>query len=141
MHGRVFYLKELRYGFEEERFVLRVECFPESLGELEDPEFRIVIGGKQELTVVVNLERGRVKEYAVEQSLVCLLNPCDLAEVAFQRTLEVAVRREALNLDGLAKFTVGVALWHGGLPIDVLPAEGFFDVHLGEEHSAWAAGK
>ena len=141
MHGRVYYLKELRYGFEEERFVLRVECFTESLGELEDPEFRIVIGGKQELTVVVNLERGRVKEYAVEQSLVCLLNPCDLAEVAFQRTLEVAVRREALNLDGLAKFTVGVALWHGGLPIDVLPAEGFFDVHLGEEHSAWAAGK
>jgi alpha-amylase/alpha-mannosidase (GH57 family) len=141
MHGRVYYLKELRYGFEEERFVLRVECFTESLGELEDPEFRIVIGGKQELTVVVNLERGRVKEYAVEQSLVCLLNPCDLAEVAFQRTLEVAVRREALDLDGLAKFTVGVALWHGGLPIDVLPAEGFFDVHLGEEHSAWAAGK
>ena len=141
MHGRVYYLKELRYGFEEERFVLRVECFTESLGELEDPEFRIVIGGKEELTVVVNLERGRVKEYAVEQSLVCLLNPCDLAEVAFQRTLEVAVRREALNLDGLAKFTVGVALWHGGLPIDVLPAEGFFDVHLGEEHSAWAAGK
>ena len=91
MHGRVFYLKELRYGFEEERFVLRVECFTESLGELEDPEFRIVIGGKEELTVVVNLERGRVKEYAVEKSLVCLLNPCDLAEVAFQRTLEVAV--------------------------------------------------
>jgi len=30
-----------------------------------------------------------------------------------------------------------VALWHGGLPIDVLPAGGFFDVWLGEEHSAW----
>jgi alpha-amylase/alpha-mannosidase (GH57 family) len=141
MHGRVFYLKELRYGFEEERFVLRVECFAESLGELEDPEFRIVIGGKEEMTVVVNLERGRVKEFAVEQSRVCLLNPAELAEVAFQRTLEVAVNRGALALDGLAKFTVGVALWHGGLPIDVLPAEGFFDVHLGEEHSAWGTGK
>ena len=30
MHGRVFYLKELRYGFEKERFVLRVDCFPEA---------------------------------------------------------------------------------------------------------------
>ncbi len=35
MHGRVFYLKELRYGFEEERLVVRVECFPDSLAELE----------------------------------------------------------------------------------------------------------
>jgi len=31
-----------------------------------------------------------------------------------------------------------VALWHGGLPIDVLPAEGFLEVLLGEENSAWA---
>jgi len=137
MHGRVFFLKELRYGFEEERFVVRVECFADSLGELEDPEFRIVIGGKEEVTVVVKLERGRVKEYAVEKSRVCLLNPEEFVEVAFQRTLEVAVNREALELEGQTKFTVGLALWHGGLPIDVLPAEGFFDVHLGEEHSAW----
>jgi alpha-amylase/alpha-mannosidase (GH57 family) len=138
MHGRVFYLKELRYGFEEDRFVLRVECFPESLRELNDPEFRIVLSGKEEVAVVVNLDGGRVKEYAVEKSRVCLLNPEDLAEVAFQRTLEVAVKREVLNLDGQTKFTVGLALWHGGLPIDVLPAEGFFDVNLGEENLAWA---
>jgi hypothetical protein len=30
-----------------------------------------------------------------------------------------------------------VALWHGGLPVDVLPAAGFLDVPLGEEHAAW----
>ncbi len=137
MHGRVFFLKELRYGFEEERFVLRVDCFADSLGELDDPEFRIVIGGKEEITVVVNLQRGRIQEFAVEKSRVCLLNPEELVEVAFQRTLEVAVNREALALEGQSRFTVGVALWHGGLPIDVLPAEGFFDVQLGEENSAW----
>ena len=141
MHGRVFYLKELRYGFEEERFVLRVDCFPESLGELEDPEFRIVIGAKEEVAVVVNLERGRVKEYAVEKGRVCLLNPKEVAEAAYQRTLEIAVQKELLDLQGLAKFTVGVALWHGGLPVDVLPAEGFFDVPLGEENAAWAVEK
>ncbi len=36
------------------------------------------------------------------------------------------------------KFTLGVALWHMGLPIDVLPAEGSLEVLLGEENSAWA---
>ena len=138
MHGRVFYLKELRYGFEEERFVVRVECFPETLAELEDPEFRIIIGAAEELTVVVNLERGRMKEFAVEMNRVCLLNPDTLAAAAFQRTLEVAIRKDALQLKGRTKVTLGVALWHGGLPIDVMPAEGTVDVFLGEEHAGWA---
>jgi hypothetical protein len=128
MHGRVFYLKELRYGFEEERFVVRVECFPDSLAELEDPEFRVVVGAAEELTVVVKLERGRMKEFAVEMNRVCLLKPDTIAVAGFQRTLEVAIWKNALDLKGLTKLKLGVALWHGGLPIDV---------QLGEENAAW----
>ena len=138
MHGRVYYLRELRYGFEEERFVMRVDCFQDSLAEVEDPEFRIILGGAEEMTVVVNLERGRMKEFAVEKGRVCLLDPTLLAAAAFKKTLEVAVHKSALDLKGMTKFRLGVALWHGGLPIDVLPAEGFLEVLLGEENSAWA---
>jgi len=138
MHGRTYYLRELRYGFEEERFVMRVDCFPDRLMELEDPEFRITIGATQEVIIVVNLERGRMKEFAVEKGRVCLLNPASIAAVAFDRTLELAVQKEELELKGKSKFPIGVALWHGGLPIDVLPAVGFLDVNLGEENSAWA---
>jgi hypothetical protein len=137
MHGRVFFLKELRYGFEEERFVVRVDCFLESLGELEDPEFRIIVGAAEELTVAVNLERGRMKEISVEKNRVCLLKPQTIVEAAFRRTLEVAIRKEGLDLKGLSKIRLGVALWHGGLPIDVMPAEGFLEVQLGEENAAW----
>jgi len=138
MHGRTYHLRELRYGFEEERFVVRVDCFPDALAELEDPQFRIILGAATEVAIVVNLERGRMKEFAIEKGSVCLLNPAKVAEVAFDRTLELAVHKDALDLQGLTKFPVGVALWHGGLPIDVLPAEGFLDVLLGEENSAWA---
>jgi len=137
MHGRTFYLRELRYGFEEERFVMRVDCFPDTLTELEDPEFRITIGAAEEVVIVVNLERGRMKEFAVEKQRLCLLSPAKIATVAFGRTLELAVLREELDLKGKTKFPIGVALWHGGLPIDVLPAEGFLEVNLGEENSAW----
>jgi len=137
MHGRTFYLRELRWGFEEERFVVRVDCFPDTLAELEDPEFRITIGAGEEVVIVVNLERGRMKEFAVEKQRVCLLSPTQIATVAFGRTLELAVLREQMDLKGKTKFPIGVALWHGGLPIDVLPAEGFLEVNLGEENSAW----
>ena len=137
MHGRIFYLHELRYGFEEERLCIRVDAFPEAFAELEDPEFRITIAGADEVTVVVKLERGHLKEFAVEKERVCLLNPTDAAEAAFDRFLEVAVRSDQLNLQGQTKLRLGVALWHGGLPVDVLPAEGFLDVALGEENFAW----
>jgi alpha-amylase/alpha-mannosidase (GH57 family) len=137
MHGRVFYLKELRYGFEDQRLVVRVECFTDALRELEEPEFRIIIGAAEELTVVVQLKRGRMKEFAVEMNRVCLLHPDTIAAAAFDRTLEAAVRKDALKLKGLSRITLGVALWHGGLPIDVMPAEGFIEVALGEENAAW----
>jgi hypothetical protein len=137
MHGRVFYLHELRYGFEAGRFCVRIDSFPEALGELEDPEFRITIGGAEEVTLVVKLERGHIQEFAVEKALVCLLNPKLVAEAAFERVLEVAINKDQISLKGLSKLRLGVALWHGGLPVDVLPAEGFLDVNLGEDHSAW----
>ncbi len=107
MHGRVFYLKELRYGFEEERFVLRVDCFPEALAELEDPEFRIVFGGVEEMTVVVNLERGRMKEFAMEKKRVCLLNPSTIVAAEFDRMLEVAVTREVAGPGGTKQIPAG----------------------------------
>src|SRR2546426_5863927 len=137
MHGRVFYLHELRYGFEEGRFCVRIDPFPEALGELEDPEFRITIGGADEVTIVVKLERGHLREFAVEKDRVCLLNPKSVAEVAFERVLEAAIEKDQINLTGQTKLRLGVALWHGGLPVDVLPAAGFLDVPLGEEHAAW----
>jgi alpha-amylase/alpha-mannosidase (GH57 family) len=137
MHGRVFYLHELRYGFEQSRFAVRVQPFPEMLAELEDPEFRITLGAANEVTIVVKLQRGRVREFAVEQARVCLLNPEKVAEVAFDALLEVAVQKDLLDLQGQSKLRLGVALWHGGLPVDVLPAEGILEIPLGEEHSGW----
>src|SRR5260221_23431 len=137
MHGRVFHLRELRYGFEEDRFSVRVDLFPEALAELEDPEFRVTIGAAEELTVLVNLPRGRMQAFAVEKGLVCLLNPNDLGQPAFDRTLEVSVNRSELNLKGQRSLRLGVALCHRGLPVGVLPAEGFLEIPLGDEQYSW----
>jgi len=137
MHGRTFYLHELRYGFEEGRFCIRVDPFLDVLAELEDSEFRITIGAAEEINVVVKLVRGHLQEFAVEKGRLCLLNPEIVAEASFERILEVAIQRGELNLKGQNKLKLGVALWNGGLPVDVLPAEGYLDVNLGEENSAW----
>jgi alpha-amylase/alpha-mannosidase (GH57 family) len=137
MHGRVFYLHELRYGFEKERFCLRIDAFAEALSEIEDPEFRITISAGDEIVVIVRVGRGRIVEFAVEQGRACLLNPKDFVEVAFDTILEVAVRKDKLKLEGTAKLKVGVALWHGGLPVDILPSEALLEIPLGEDNAAW----
>jgi hypothetical protein len=108
----------------------------EALCEMENPEFRITIGLAEDLTVVVKLEGGHLQEFAIESGKACLLNPKRIAEVGFERILEVSVRRSEINLKGQTKLRLGVALWHGGLPIDVLPSEGFLEIALGEE-SSW----
>jgi alpha-amylase/alpha-mannosidase (GH57 family) len=138
MHGRIFHLRELRYGFEDDRFSVRVDLFPEALAELEDPEFRVTIGAAEEIAVMVKLARGGLREFAVERGRVCLLNPKSVAQAAFERILEVSVNRSEIDLKGQKSLRLGVALWHGGLPVDVLPAEGFLEVALGDEQYAWA---
>lgn len=34
-------------------------------------------------------------------------------------------------------FGLAAAIWEGGLPIDVLPSEGFLEIKLGEDAFAW----
>jgi hypothetical protein len=89
------------------------------------------------LTVMVKLARGRMKEFGVEKGRVCLLNPKEIAQAAFERILEVSVDRSELSLKGQRSLRLGVALWHGGLPVDVLPAEGFLEIPLGDEQYSW----
>jgi len=138
MHGRVFHLRELHYGFEEGRFCLRLDPFQESVAELDKVEFRVTIQAADDVLIIAKLERGKLVEFSIEQERICLLMSSQAAEVAFDRILEVAVKKDILQLRGAQKLRVGVALWNGGLPIDVLPAEGFLDIGLGEENSAWA---
>ena len=100
-----------------------------------------MLGGQEEVTIVAGLVRDNLKEFSVEKGRSCALNPAGQCEVGYKKILEVAVNRDVLDLNGQSKFTLGVALWHSGLPIDVLPAEGYLDVQLGEENAAWSVEK
>ncbi len=138
MHGRLTKLHEIRYGFSETEFFLRVDMFPDALTELRDAEFRITLRAEQELRVVIHLENGRVRGYLVESRELCLLGPEEAVRVACDKILEVCVAKQMLQLGEKKSFSLGVALWEGGLPLDLLPEEGLMEVRLGEENFAWA---
>jgi alpha-amylase/alpha-mannosidase (GH57 family) len=139
MHGRVHWLQQFRYGFSSDRFYIRVDFADGKSDALKDAEFRITLRGEEELRIVLHMREGKLHEQRVETKDTCLLGPQDLAFAACDRILEVSVARKLLRLGKRNSFSLVIALWEGGLPIDLLPAQGWFEIPLGEDRFAWAS--
>jgi len=94
---------------------------------------------EQELRVVIRLEEGRVKGFLVESRDLVYWGRMKWWKVACDRILEVSIAKEMLLLGDRKSLSLGVALWEGGLPVDLLPEEGMMEIQLGEEHfgGAW----
>jgi len=138
MHGRVHWLDQFRYGFSAERFYIRVDVVDGALAALQDAEFRITLRGDEELRIVLHVREGKLCDQHIETKETCLWGPQDAVLAACDRILEVSVARKLVRLGKRNSFALVVALWEGGLPVDLLPAEGSFEVALGEDHFAWA---
>jgi len=137
LHGRSYLLHELRYGFNERFFYVRVDPFPDALARLGECEFRVTVRANEELRVVARVSEGTLRSFQLESKEVCLLGPEEKVAVAFEKILEVAIARELFAPGERSSLALGVALWHGGLPVDVLPAEGWLEVKLGTETFSW----
>ncbi len=137
MHGRISLLDQIRYGFSEDRFFARVDVFEGVFSRLRDAEFRLTFRSEEELRVVVRMEEGKMAGYLVESKDFCLLGPDEMVIVACDRILEVSIARKLFRLKGRKSFSMVVALWEGGLPVDLLPKENWLEIHLGEENYAW----
>jgi alpha-amylase/alpha-mannosidase (GH57 family) len=137
MHGRIRLLDQIRYGFSDERFFVRVDVFEGVFARLKDAEFRLTFRCEEELRVVVRMEDGKLSGYLVESKDFCLLGPDEMVVVACGRILEVSIARKLLRLKGMQSFSLVVALWEGGLPVDLLPKENWLEVQLGADNYAW----
>jgi alpha-amylase/alpha-mannosidase (GH57 family) len=137
MHGRTYFLGELFYGFSATDFYVRVDPIPGVLSHLKDCEFRLTVKTGEELRVMMRVLEGKLVGYVVEHDGSCRLNPTDQVSVEIGKILEISLSRDLFNLQGLHSFRFAMALWQGGLPVDLLPIEGSLEVHLGEEACAW----
>jgi len=138
MHGRVRMLRQIHYGFDNQHLYVRLDVAEGVFASLRDAEFRLTLRGEEELRVFVCLQDGKLCGYRVEGKDFCLLRPEELVRVACGRILEIAVTRKLLTLRRRQSLSLAIALWEGGLPVDLLPAEGWLEVQLGAENFAWS---
>jgi hypothetical protein len=61
-------------------------------------------------------------------------------KVACDQILEVSVAKEMFQLGNRKSISLGIAVWEGGLPVDLLPTEGMLEIQLGEENFGWTVG-
>ncbi len=136
MHGRSCVLGELRYGFGAEHFYLRVDP-TQAIADIPDFQFRLTLWDSRETRITVRVAKGKFAGSILEQGGACLLHPESLVSAAYDRIIEVSLARELFDLKNRKALLLSVALWEGGLPIDVLPIDGMLDLKLGEENFAW----
>jgi alpha-amylase/alpha-mannosidase (GH57 family) len=137
MHGRAYALGDLYYGFGSSHFYLRVDPIPEVAAEMPSFQLRLTMWDSRETRITLRVEDGKLAGCILEQAGLCLLHPETIVSAAYGKILEVSLARELFDLRGRRELLLGVALWKGGLPLDVLPVEGMLNVALGEEFFAW----
>ena len=136
MHGREYVLGDFYYGFGPKQFFLRVDPIAEAIAEMSEFQLRLTMWDSRETRITLSVNQGRLGSI-VEQGGVCLLHPESMLSAAYGRIVEISLARELFDLRGRRELLLSVALWSGGLPIDVLPVEGMLAIALGEENFAW----
>lgn len=137
MHGRRRVLGELRFGFSDTHFYLRVDPEPETIAEIPNFQLRVTLWDSREMRIAVEVKDRKFAGCVVEQGGVCLLHPETMVTAGYGKIIEVGVAKEMFDLSARKSLLLSVALWEGGLPIEILPTDGLMDIPLGPEHFAW----
>lgn len=140
MHGLQYVLGDFYYGFGRTQFYLRADPIAEAIAEMPEFQLRITLWDSRETRITLSVAEGKLTGCVVEQSGVCLLNPEKLVSAAYGKIFEVSLDRGMFDLRRRRELLLSVALWRGGLPVDVLPVHGMLEVALGEENYAWEPG-
>jgi len=128
---------DLHYGFGPDHLFVRVDPVAEAIGEMQEFQIRLTIWEMKESRITLTAEQGKFGRPVVERAGMCILQPEKFVSCAYGKILEVSVARELFDLRGRKEMLLSVALWRGGLPVDVLPLEGLLNIALGEENFAW----
>ncbi len=148
MHGKRFYLREIYYGLDAENFYLRLDFTPEGLAALERNEVyvnflapgatsrlraRLAAGPDSDprAAVVAVAREGRGDDPPGGAGAAACSESKE-AEGYFRRILELRASLDALGLGQAERFRFQVILWEGGLPVDLLPVEGWLEVETAE---------
>ena len=140
MHGVAQLVEALHYGYSDQALFLRVD-----LGETflhDDPDFEIRVNVDTECHIRLHAQIGGGKVKAVEfwkgeESLLVPLGTGDQVKVAFSKIFEVRLAFGLLGVAPHERINLQVSVWMDGLPLQLLPQEGWLTLELTEDLTVW----
>ncbi len=129
MHGKRFLVRELHYGADAGKLYFRTDFHDGTDDLLASLDARLTLrrhGFESECSLAVHLEKGKV-------SLKDSNFDAKDVEFNFQTILEIAIPLKSIGVESLESVQFLSSFWHGGLPIDALPQQGWLSISRSEK--------
>ena len=140
MHGVAQLVEALHYGYSDEALFLRVDLGESFLHDNPDFEIRVNVDGASRVRLHAKIGEGSVKALEFSKGDEALLVPLgtgDQIKVAFARIFEVRLGFSILGVAAHERVNLQVSIWMNGLPLQVLPQEGWLTLELTEDLTVW----
>jgi alpha-amylase/alpha-mannosidase (GH57 family) len=140
MHGVAQLVEALYYGYSDKAVYLRVDLGETFLRDHPDFEIRVNINSESRIRLHASISGGGVKVVELwkgEERLLVPHGAGEQVEVAFQKIFEVRLDYTLLGVAPHERISVQGSIWLDGLPLQVLPQEGWLTLELTEDLMNW----
>jgi hypothetical protein len=140
MHGVAQIVEALYYGYCEEAVYLRMDLSETFLRDHPDFEIRINVKGESRVRLHAAISAGGVKTVELWKGGVSLPVPLgtdEQVEVAFRQVFELRLDYGVLGVAPHERISLQGSIWFNGLPLQVLPQEGWLPLELTEDLTSW----
>ena len=140
MHGVAELVEALYYGYSDKALYLRVDLGESFLHDDPDFEIRVNVNSESRVRLHARIGGGSVKAlefWKGEEALLVPLGTGDQVKVAFAKVFEVRLAFSILDVAPHERINLQVSIWMNGLPLQILPQEGWLTLELTEDLTVW----
>ncbi len=140
MHGVAQLVEVLYYGYSEKAVFLRVDLTEAFLKDHPAFEIRVNVDGGRRIRLHSSIAAGAVKSvefWKADESIPVPQATADQVQVAFQKIFEARLDYTILGVAPDERMSLQVSIWMNGLPLQVLPQEGWLPLELTEDLMSW----
>jgi alpha-amylase/alpha-mannosidase (GH57 family) len=140
MHGVAQLVEALFYGYCDKSVYFRVDLGETFLHDDPDFEIRVNVDSANRTRLHALISGGAVKAlefWKGEEPLLVPLGTGDQVQVAFSRIFELRLDYSILGVAPHERIKLQVSIWMNGLPLQILPQEGWLTLELTEDLTVW----
>ena len=140
MHGVAQLVEALYYGYSEKAVYLRVDVGETFMHDHPDFEIRVNVDGESLTRLHAAIGAAGVKTvefWKGGESMLVPLGTGEQVQVAFDKVFELQLDYTILGIMPHERVRLQVSIWKDGLPLQVLPQEGWLILELTEDLTSW----